>query len=494
MKLTWHSYRYYSYERELAKREATALLNGARLHKANCGFELVGSFDTDRIRHLTYFAGIKNGRSFTHTIQDRLETGARRGKNRQATRYSAHGIHEYKGKFNPQVAKVLLNIFGVRPGDNVLDPFCGSGTTLIECAHMGALGYGTDLNPLAVYIANAKLQALTTQIASLRLVLDQIAASLRRTKQWTRRLEDDTRSVYLKSWFDLPILQTLEIVHARIEAHAGHFAPVFLVIASNLLRDYSQQDPHDLRMRRRKSPPPDTPFVDAFLHSADQVLARLDEAQSVLGHDLPLGKAILRDVTTLTPKETPSLFDAAITSPPYAMALPYIDTQRLSLVWLGLLHAGHILEFEAELIGSREFRGSARHSMLENLEANVADLPAKEAEFCAMLQRALGPKDGFRRKAVPRLLYRYFAAMKDSLSAIHQTMKPGAPFGLIIGHNYTVLDGVRHGINTPEHIASIAQHVGWTLEELFELQTYPRYGYHMNNAVSAETLVLLRAP
>ena len=493
MKLVWHNYRYYPYERELARRESASLLSGARLNETFDGFEAVGTVDHNAVKRLTYFSGLVNGQSFTRTVQDRLETHARNGKNRQATRYSVHGLHEYKGKFNPQVAKSLLNIFGTQPGDNVLDPFCGSGTTLVECAHMGIRGFGTDLNPLAIYIANAKLLALTTPAAQLRSALNKIADVLLSSQSRTVCIADSGRSRYLEDWFDLPVLQSLETVRTNIEAEASSLAPVFLVTASNLIRGYSHQDPHDLRIRRRKSPLPSTPFVDAFLFSAKQALACIEGAQYVLDGETPFGQAILCDAMALESQRMPGSFDAAVTSPPYATALPYIDTLRLSLVWLELVDANHIHELEATLIGSREIRGTARRKAIEDQESNSARLPARVAEFCALLKQAIGPADGFRRKAVPSLLYRYFVAMRNSFAAVRQTMKPGAPFGLIVGHNHTVLGGVRYDINTPSHLASLAEDTGWAVEEVLELQAYQRYGYNMNNGVSAESLIVLRA-
>ncbi len=71
-------------------------------------------------------------------------------------------------------------------------------------------------------------------------------------------------------------------------------------------------------------------------------------------------------------------------------------------------------------------------------------------------------------------------------------MRPGAPFALIVGHNHTVLGGVRHEIDTPTHLAGLAADAGWTVEELLPLQTYRRYGYHVSNAVRRETLVIFR--
>jgi site-specific DNA-methyltransferase (cytosine-N4-specific) len=234
------------------------------------------------------------------------------------------------------------------------------------------------------------------------------------------------------------------------------------------------------------------PFIDAFLAAGEQFIERLDATQSVLGVRQKTGNAFLCDITALKEKKFRHSFDAAITSPPYAMALPYIDTQRLSLVWLDLLPPERILALESELIGSREFRGVQRKQIMTDMQDNTAGLPRAEAAFCATLQKSLGATDGFRRQAVPTLLYRYFAAMQNSFRSIRPVMKPDAPFALIIGHNHTVLGGTRFDINTPVHLANIAQNAGWEIDELIEMQTYQRYGYHMSNAVGAETLLFLR--
>ena len=493
MKLTWHNYRYYPYERELGVRETTTLLPRVEIKEALYGLEVTGHFDPEMAKRLTYFSGMSDENSFTPTIQERLEAPARVGKNRQATRYSVHGLHEYKGKFNPQVVKSLLNIFEMNPSHNVFDPFCGSGTTLVEATHLGIRSFGADLNPLAVYVANAKLQALRTPVVLLSSALGRIEARFLQAKDWENRKENSVRSSYLENWFDPDILRTLEILRTAIETETGPLAPVFLVIASNLLRDYSLQDPHDLRIRRRKSPLPKTPFAKAFLDSAADVLTRIGNTQSELETGLELGQARICDATSFSPQEIPGPFDAAITSPPYAMALPYVDTYRLSLVWLDLLEASGIRELESEMIGSRDIRGELRIKALEAQNTNVAGLPQEVSEFCSMLKQAIGPEDGFRRKAVPILLYRYFVDMRDSLCAIRKAMKPGAPFGLIAGQNHTTLNGLKYRIDTPAHIANLAENTGWYVEEEMILQTYQRYGYHMKNAISAESLIILRA-
>ena len=101
-------------------------------------------------------------------------------------------------------------------------------------------------------------------------------------------------------WFDLSILHTIEYVLARIGDEAGPLAAIILVIASNLLRDFSRQDPHDLRIRRRKTPLPTTSFLDAYLYAGEQALARLRDAQCQLDDSKLLsGMAVVCDASQL---------------------------------------------------------------------------------------------------------------------------------------------------------------------------------------------------
>ena len=492
MKLLWHGYRYYAYEKELALREVATLFPEPKLRETPGGLELRDDVRRDLAARLTYVAKVHTNGGISETHQSCLENTARKGKARQATRYSVHGLHEYKGKFNPQVAKALLNMFGIMPGQRVLDPFCGSGTALVECVHVGATGYGVDINPLAVFVSNAKLQALATPASDLWETHHSLVASLRGTAASVADA-DDPRTAYLRSWFALETLQTIEMLRCRIESVTGKLAPVFLTVASNLLRDYSQQDPKDMRIRRRKSPLPSTPLLASFHDACRRSITRIEAAQSLLGEVCSSSRAVLGDTTVLADSTLPAPFDAAITSPPYAMALPYVDTQRLSLVWLKLGRPDDIPRLEAALVGSREFRGQRRNNLIAALEANRAKLPEAEVSFCRQLVNAVGNEDGFRRQAVPILLYRYFCNMRDAFRAVRQVMRRQAPFGLIVGCNHSVLGGTRHDIETPAHLANLAASTGWAVEEELPLQTYKRYGYHVNNAIARETLVVLRA-
>lgn len=490
--LRWHDYRYYPYERDLARREVLAVLGLGNCDMSEHGVRLPRWVDTEAAERLTYFSHVGEGDRATPTVQARLEEEARRGRLRQATRYSVHGLHEYKGKFNPQVAKAILNIFGIGRDSRVLDAFCGSGTTLVECVHSGATGIGTDLNPLAVFLANAKLACLSTPVGLLRNDFARLSRRLARLKRPHITRTETARDCYLRSWFEERQLAWIEAVRQAVKSSCDDRANVFLSVASNLLRDYSDQDPNDLRIRRRSSPLPELSFREAFETACTRFLDRVAAAQHVLGIADPSSRALVADARTVKSSELGGLLDAAITSPPYATALPYIDTQRLSLVWLGLCEPDGIGPLDGMLIGSREMKRREQLNLAQQLQDNARGLPDTQADFCCRLARAVGPRDGFRRQAVPTLIYRYMADMRDGFRAVARLLRKGAPYALIVGHNHTVLSGVRRDIDTPAHLASLAQSVGWLLEETVPLQTYPRYGLHAVNAVEAETLLILR--
>ena len=300
------------------------------------------------------------------------------------------------------------------------------------------------------------------------------------------------RDEYLHAWFDHGQLAWIEAVRHAIELTCLDRKNIFLAIASNLLRDYSDQDPNDLRIRRRSSSLPEIAFCEAFKTATTRFLDRIEAAQAVLGVVNLSSCAIVSDARAIEVDAAGDFFDAAITSPPYATALPYIDTQRLSLVWLSLCAPSGIGPLDARLIGSREMKTKEQKKLVEELRANTLKLPAAQVRFCRDLEAAVGATDGFRRKAVPTLIYRYMAQMRDGFVSVRKLLRKEAPYALIVGHNHTVLSGVRRDIDTPSHLASLAKSVGWTIDETIPLQTYRRYGLHAVNAVSTETLLILR--
>jgi len=484
-------YTFFPYERDLAKREVAALV-GKKFTAEERSFRVQPTWDDTNLWRLTYFARFENGHGPRDTLQRTLEAShhASRGRihRRQSTRYSVHGLHEYKGKFNPQLAHALLNIFGADQRHRILDPFCGSGTTLVESAHLGIAGTGLDMNPLAVFVANTKLAALWSDTSTLRAEMSKVTRTLNRRK--VTKTPDDSRCAYLGKWFTPEILSDLERLRGAISEVSEPSGAFFFTAASDLLRDWSLQDPGDLRIRRRQSPLPVMPFIEAWSAAVSERIGVVEAVQPLLQAPRCLSKARLADSRDPASKLR-GKFDFVITSPPYATALPYIDTQRLSLVWLGLIEPDEIRKLEADVLGSREVLRKG-HQLESALLENAAGLPDDVLKFCQKLTHSVGACDGFRRQAVPVLLYRYLAGMKATFLNLHQLVQKGGKMAWVVGVNQTTLGGKPTVIDTPALLCQVASQVGFRVENPITLQAYHRYGMHQKNSIRQESVLMFR--
>ena len=422
--------------------------------------------------------------------------------NRQVTRYSAHGLHEYRGKFNPQVVRAIGNILKWEPAQWVLDPFCGSGTTLLEATHIGWNAIGTDMNPLAVLIANAKLTAFNTPPALLaqecEALSDRLAAASNRA-DWKDHLPEPD---YLAKWFPEKVLRQLrEILFAIRETRPKPLQDVFRVILSDICREVSLQDPGDLRIRRRKDPADNYPAMEMFLASLRVKIGSIIRARKTIHPKSgTLQLALVADtrdsvgeVKVLLREHGRKVFDGAITSPPYSTAMPYLDTQRLSLALLGLIPAKDLRIDEKKLIGNREILDKDRLFLELQLRSNTAGLPEGVIKFCKHLLEVADHKThGFRRRNVPALVYKYLTDMDQMFKSVRMLIRKGGSYALLVGKNTTTLRGEKIQIETPQLLADVAVSRGWLVEEKLSFETYQRFDMHRSNSIREEVLLILR--
>lgn len=78
----------------------------------------------------------------------------------QDSGYASHNIHSFPAKFPPQLPRKFIQALTL-PGETVLDPMMGSGTTVLEAFLLGRRGIGFDTDPLAVMLAKAKVSPIS---------------------------------------------------------------------------------------------------------------------------------------------------------------------------------------------------------------------------------------------------------------------------------------------------------------------------------------------
>jgi len=521
----WNSYRYFPYERRLATLEV-ASLSGNTPRSVNASLEVDGEVPRNVARRFTYFREVVSGQSSVVPDQARFELSAPNGRmpaassraraSKQMTRYSAHGLHEYRGKFNPQIVRAACNILRLGKEALLLDPFCGSGTTILEACHMGFDAVGLDLHRLAAEIANAKIavyrstrQRLRDATAALMNELtpfcDLIGNADKLSTAIDARLSASVadllpNTTYLREWFPELVLKQLALMIKVItEQVPGALAPVFRIVLSDIVRSVSWQEPADLRIRRRREPAENYPALPLFVESVrkkiDAVLSspkapRKGSRQIAFCVDTREAEAVK---SALVGFGGPRKADAVVSSPPYATALPYVDTHRLSLCLLGLLDADSIRAAEKSLIGNREINRGERRLLEARIANNSGGLPPACHRFCLDLQSHAAHRDnGFRRRNTPSLLYKYLEDMMAAFRSIRPVLKDQAPVALVVGPNRCSLGGREFVIETPELLRETAEAVGYSCRDTIPLDTYHRYDLHQQNSIRKEVLLILQ--
>lgn len=429
-----------------------------------------------------------------------LENGDADPATRKDPKYATHGIHPYKGKFYPQLAKSLLNSSGIECGATVLDPYCGSGTVPLECLLNGYQAFGLDMNPLAAKIARAKTGILLLDHQMIERAATSITSSLNGAPG-SRSLDQFPESTHteLVSWFPEPVLVKLNAILSRIRILGDKtLIDFFEVVLSSIIREVSHQEPSDLRIRRRKTPLTDAPVFEVFVDRLDAQMRRLKKywaiearqpgrryAPMIEEGDSRLASSFLKAGVGV------ATADCVVTSPPYATALPYIDTDRLSILALMGSPAKDRAKVEENLTGSREIRRKEKEALEEQLGGGAVSLPAPVVIALKSIMTGNRESDaGFRRQNMAALLLRYFTDIRLTLSQVHRAMKPGARAYYVVGDSRTKVGDDWFAISTCKHIQAIASEVGFEVHPSISIDVTTERMLHLKNAITENEILI----
>jgi DNA modification methylase len=496
------SYRMWAFEKKLRRREIATVL-GEDTNDDVQASPFVGR----AAKRLTFTRGLQYPGGFVEpTWQQILENGYEDDGRRKDPKYVTHGIHSYKGKFYPQLAKSLLNIVGLEAGMAVLDPFCGSGTTLLEARLNGFRAYGCDLNPLAAKIARAKVGIIDADPDLVLEAVEAIESRIAMTKDAHQGDELDQIPQSIReeaaSWFAYPVIYKINAVLRAIRTSTtGILREYFEVILSSLIRDVSQQEPRDLRIRRRRIPLTDADVLGLFSQRLRGQVDRLEHFWETRGYSpfqfheavVAYGDCRTADVYSSLGLEANSV-DCIVTSPPYATALPYIDTDRLSLLLLFGLTSSARRPLEMDLTGSREITVSDRRKLETLLDSSQATfLPQTVIAFLASLLKASRNETvGFRKLNRASLLLRFFSDMASALEQCKRVGRRRADVIMVVGDSTTEVKAKRTSIPTTSFIREIAESLGLELVEEFSIDVTTENLKHSKNAITENRVLRFR--
>lgn len=280
-----------------------------------------------------------------------------------------HPFHTYPARLHPASAKILVEFLGegATRTQPIVDPFCGSGTVLVEARANGLRAIGSDLNPLAILVARAKtwtvaprrrktLRDVGLSIASSALAAGKAArrggassapAPLRRVPGF----DPNARNRRLASWFAPHVRRELEDLAARLDAlrdEDAELADILTACLSSILYKVSSRtsdtDPTWVARNISRGQ-----AARLFGQRLELLLAGLDDMAKIPGSPPDIHELDVRKMATIVPDGTAA---AIITSPPYAGTYNYAEHQRLRMDFLGLRHRD--LD-EGELGSRRDF-------------------------------------------------------------------------------------------------------------------------------------------
>ncbi len=276
------------------------------------------------------------------------------------TRYLTHSFHPYPAKFIPQIPRQLI-LHLTDEGDVVLDPFCGSGTTLVEATLLGRAAVGVDCNPIAVIIAKAKTLCLNpSQRAIVRRFRDQVKdATL--SRKFLGDLPTEVRLPEFTNrdkWFKLPALEELLFLNGLIQDNEDGDVRSFLQCCLSSIVVKSSNQESETRWKAINRPIERGATLGHFLKALDLML----EKSRAFASALPLPPRVdvyHSDARKLEFLDADSI-DFVVTSPPYMNSFDYYLYHKLRLFVLGFDHK----EVQEVEIGSRYMhhdRGYDKH-------------------------------------------------------------------------------------------------------------------------------------
>lgn len=372
-----------------------------------------------------------------------------------------HQLHSYPAKLIPHIPFFFLNntVLSDRRS-TVLDPFCGTGTTLLESIVAGRNTIGADSNPLARLISHTKCTKMSQRslrrlpslikdlydaapcdaappdVVNLRYWFSpRIIVGLTRLYFGISRLTDSAEKDLAKVTFSQTVRQVSRAdlrVSVPVRLNLARFSKSHFLYAKAATR---------LAWLRRASP------RDTFLKILEVNIARIASLSGI--PDLGNLQGIASDARHLSINTggirlPSSSVDLIITSPPYLGAQKYIRASSLSLGWLEYASADELTQVEAASIGREHLPRSVCQSL------SKTNIPAAD--------RLLA--DVFKRNPLrAQIAATYLNEMRASLEEMHRVLRRGGHLVLVAGRNQLC----RNDFDTPGFLHAISHQTGFKL-------------------------------
>jgi DNA modification methylase len=333
-----------------------------------------------------------------------------------------HNYFKYPCKFIPEIPRWAIKTYLDTENINlkrILDPFAGSGTSLLEASLMGIDSVGTEIDEIAKLIIKVK----TTQLTE-----DEIQTAKSFTLRTIRNLEennftnDEIRLPHinnLEHWFNESALRGLGYLYNKIlsEIDNEQVKDFLLISMAGIVKRVSNADdisPKPYVSNKVIKKPPAVAKI--FLDSIERNLLGMIAMQTK-----QMGNVVVRG-DALHIQEAENTIDLAITSPPYINAFDYVRTLRLENLWLQLATEDELREKKKNYLGTESISVKQERENVDIL---------RESDLLKTYYQEVQEVD--EKRAL--IIKKFFEDMKRNLEEVYRVLKPGGYYGIVIGNS-----------------------------------------------------------
>lgn len=386
--------------------------------------------------------------------------------------HAAHDWYRFVLSYPPHLVRDYLERLPAPEGRRVLDPFCGTGTTVVECKKLGVSSVGVEAHPFSHFASMTKIdwevdpveleesaRAIATatlcQLEAENIIDDPSPALIAEMptlgKLRTLPLELD-KLLLANSISPLPLHKTLVLRDAirsvgpeRCRSHH------LLALAKALVASISNL--HFGPEVGVGPPKADAPVVSTWLRLVNQMASDVRGLRPFANVPAVVHHADSRDIAALI---EPNSIDTVITSPPYPNEKDYTRTTRLETILLGFIASKKELQALKRTMVRSNTRGVYKEDSDHEVVANHTEIQRIAAEIEAR-RIELGKTSGFER-LYARVTKLYFGGMARHLAELRQVLRPGAHLAYVVGDQASYL---RIMIRTGQLLASLAEQLGY---------------------------------
>lgn len=413
----------------------------------------------------------KKERNYINTLIDILSNDL--DFHKCSSSYASHNFHSFPAKFPPQLPFQFIKDL-TEPGDVVLDPMMGSGTTVLEAFLAGRKGIGFDIDPLAVMISKVKTTPLKQEelIRQCRKILkdakNQINQKTNKLKKILLNRWDLKTKQFIDYWFAQEIqlellalvLQISQVENVDIRTFFELAFSAIIITKSggvSLALDLAHTRPHKakivfsrnggiisgegldenkfprIRLLTKKLRSPIEEFEKRCIRNIEGLING-SSALTIPG--VKFGNA------QKLPLESKSV-DLIVTSPPYASnAIDYMRAHKFSLVWFGY-------QIEELCLKRKEYIGS---EVMANIDYEIL------SDFASKIVTDISKLDPKRGK----VLHRYYSEMTRTLKEIYRVLKRGKAAIVVVGNS--IMRG--KDTETQNCLADIGRNIGFDVPKI----------------------------